>query len=83
MTEKNEIKVSGCGTIDCKFNILPLAEGNYQLTLFCEAGGAIQDWLEDAVILPVGGGDFFGSGRVAPAGHEGKYVLVAHEWSIS
>ncbi|MBI1792659.1 MAG: ABC transporter ATP-binding protein [Chloroflexi bacterium] len=80
MTEKNNIKILGSGWIDCQIPKLPLASGNYGLTLFCEAGGAIQDWLENAVILPVDGGDFFGTGRIAPASHEGKYVLVEHKW---
>ena len=80
MTEKKNISIHGSGLIDCKIPRLPLASGNYELTLFCEAGGSIQDWIENAVSLYIDGGDFFGSGRIAPSGHEGKYVLVEHKW---
>ena len=81
MVSEDELMIRGRGFIDCRINTLPLSPGSYSLEIFCEAGGEIQDWVEDAACLFVGSGDFFGTGRHAPPGLEGQFVLVHHTWS--
>jgi lipopolysaccharide transport system ATP-binding protein len=45
-----------------------------------EAGRVVQDWVEAAARLAVTDGDFYGTGRLYPAGWDGKAVLVDHRW---
>jgi lipopolysaccharide transport system ATP-binding protein len=61
---------------------LPLSAGTYRLRLYLERGGVIEDWINDALEIEVGDGDFFGSGRNAPLGHEGQIVLVHNSWDL-
>jgi lipopolysaccharide transport system ATP-binding protein len=69
-----------CKEIICEIPRLPLSAGRYLLTLFIEQNGVISDWIEDGVELTVDDRDFFGSGKNAPVGWEGKTVLVDHSW---
>jgi len=66
------------------FTILknPLTPGLYQLNLFMESAGVIQDWINESIFISVESGDFYGSGRMCPAGLEGKLVLVSYSISI-
>jgi lipopolysaccharide transport system ATP-binding protein len=61
---------------------LPLGAGHYQLGLFLECNGVVDDWIVDELELQVMDGDFFGSGRNAPQGWDGRSVLVKHHWAI-
>jgi len=42
--------------------------------------GTIADWVQQAAILTVEAGDFFGSGRLPPKTHGG--LLVLQEWNV-
>ena len=64
----------------CVFPRLPLSGGTYSVTVFLELRGQVEDWLESAVALVVRDAPFFGHGRNAPAGWEGRGVLVDHYW---
>jgi lipopolysaccharide transport system ATP-binding protein len=68
------------GTIRCLLPRLPLSKGRYLLSPFLEVNGDVEDWLRQAVALDVTDGDFYGTGRLYPAGWEGKGVLVDHRW---
>jgi lipopolysaccharide transport system ATP-binding protein len=48
---------------------IPLAAGRYFLTLYCEAGGQVQDWIKDAFSFDIENVDFYNSGKLPPAGH--------------
>ncbi len=70
--------ISSKGKMICRIPNLPLAPGRYVLNLFCEVNGILADWVQQAGYLAVAEGDFFGTGRLPPAGHGG--MLVPHTW---
>ena len=59
---------------------LPLASGQYSISVWISFKGNPADWVMDAGILTVEDGDFFGSGRVMPRSH-GRF-LVDHSFDI-
>ncbi len=58
----------GRGAIRIRLPRLGLLPGRYHYTLFCEVGGQIADWVQNAGSFDVKPGDFFGSGRLPPSG---------------
>lgn len=68
------------GTISCTIPQLPLLPGRYNFTLFATAGGEISDWIENAGVITVEAGDFFGSGRLPPI--EQGPLVVQHYWTV-
>ncbi|WP_038031228.1 ABC transporter ATP-binding protein [Thermonema rossianum] len=71
-------QLTGEGRLLCHIPRLPLTSGEYILNVMIRSQGEIQDWLEDACVLCVENGDFFGTGQVVPASHPG--VLFEHMW---
>jgi len=69
------------GTVFCKVPRIPLQPGRYSFNLFCTVAGEIADWIQDAGLIEVQAGDFFGSGKLPPA-DQGAFV-VQHSWGIS
>ena len=59
---------------------VPLLPGRYHLTLYSEVGGVVSDWLRNAASFDVENGDFFGTGRLPPAG-QGVFV-TEHKFSL-
>ena len=82
LCRRDELVISTAGAIDLLIPNLPLSNGSYSLTIYAEASGDVQDWLDDAAQLSVEGGHFFESSHQTVRGYEGKSVLVAHEWSL-
>jgi len=74
--------VSGpqAGRFTCRVDRFPLSPGQYFITLFCSVNGSISDWVQQAAVLMVEGGDFFGSGRLPVPTHGG--FLVDQEWHL-
>jgi lipopolysaccharide transport system ATP-binding protein len=72
--------IPGRGYLACQIKKLPLSPGSYVLNLVINEGGRIQDWLQEAIILTVESGDFFGTGRLPPASHAG--VFFDQSWSL-
>ena len=68
------------GRLCCRIERLPLAPGQYSVTLFCRVNGTIADWLSQAAALTVEAGDFFGTGRL-PAPTLGG-CLVPQCWRL-
>lgn len=66
------------GTILCSLAHLPLQPGKYSFTLFCRASGRIVDWIQNAGVIEVEAGDFFGTGRLPPP-DQGVFI-VEHSW---
>jgi lipopolysaccharide transport system ATP-binding protein len=75
---KKAIDINESGYVDFKMSELPLSKGIYSLTLFFEANKEILDWIENAAVLPVEDGNFYGTGKSYPTGWEGKTVLIKH-----
>ena len=67
------------GYLECAWPRVNLRAGTYRSNLFCELNGEISDWVQDAFQLEVLDGNFYGTGRLPPAG-QGD-VLVDHAWS--
>lgn len=76
------INIKKSGHVDFKINDLPLSKGIYSLTLFIESNKEILDCLENATLLPVEDGNYYGTGKSYPYGWEGKTVLVKHSVDI-
>ncbi|TVR99362.1 MAG: ABC transporter ATP-binding protein [Rhodospirillales bacterium] len=71
------------GTIvTCRILRFPLTEGRYQISLFLEVDGIIEDWITENLSVDVRPGSFFGTPSNAPKGWSGKGVLVPNEWFV-
>ncbi len=82
MTMGHQAMVSHGDTLICRIPRLPLGAGRYNLTLFIETNGIIQDFIADHITFEVEDRDYFGQGKNCPRGWEGKSVLVDHAWEI-
>jgi len=51
-----------------------LKDGQYSLTLFTSVGGEIADWVQNAAVLDVESGDFYGTGKLLPDGQGNFYM---------
>jgi lipopolysaccharide transport system ATP-binding protein len=65
----------------CEVRDLPLVPGSYSLELKLLAGGETLLFERSAAALLVEGGDFFGTGRLPPAGWGGR-CLLHQAWSV-
>jgi lipopolysaccharide transport system ATP-binding protein len=72
--------VPGVGLFSCRVERFPLSPGQYPITLFCRANGTIADWVQQAALLTVEPGDFYGTGRLPHATHGG--FLIPQKWQI-
>ncbi len=68
------------GSIICRIPHTGFVPGQYRMNVFCTSNGAILDWVQDAAVFQVHGGDFYGSGKSPPAGYGS--VLVPHAWEV-
>jgi len=62
------------GRLCCRIERFPLSPGQYPITLFCRVNGDIADWVQQAALLSVEPGDFFGTGRLPQPTHGGALV---------
>jgi lipopolysaccharide transport system ATP-binding protein len=83
LTGTNEAAWPGSGILRCTIPRLPLSGSEYLLNAYLEAGGITEDYVVAAASLAVEDDDFYGHGKLYPAGWQGKGVLVKHEWSVS
>ena len=83
MTERTAPPLQAEGQIICRFTRLPLSAGTYRIELYIEVNREIADHIEQASNLTVEDADFYGTGRLAPAGHVGRTVLVEHNWRVT
>jgi lipopolysaccharide transport system ATP-binding protein len=74
------LKLPESGEIECRIPHLPLLPGRYSLSVWCKLDEQMADRVEDAHILEVIPGDFFGTGRLNVA--DGGSMLVENSWSI-
>jgi lipopolysaccharide transport system ATP-binding protein len=68
------------GEVRCSIPHCPLPAGQYAVNIWADAGGEVLDWVERAMELTIGEGDFYGSGREQLASHQA--VLVDHGWTV-
>lgn len=69
------------GKIICCIQKLPLQPGMYSFNLISAAGKEIADHIQEAGVIEVAAGDYFGSGKMISA----KFgpFLVDHTWQVS
>jgi len=67
------------GRFECTIPKLPLNGGNYFYNVFAMSSGGIEDWVQQAGILDVEPGDFFGSGQVPD---KSRLFSIEHSWHI-
>jgi lipopolysaccharide transport system ATP-binding protein len=67
------------GILRCSIPRLPLAPGNYRITVEIRVNNSIADYIEGVFVLTVEGGDFFGTGRM----NCHSPVLLDHLWEIA
>ena len=65
------------GRHNFRFNIprMPLVPGRYRLTLHASINGIVADWIQNASLFYVEGGDFYGTGRLSLPGGGGGFFL--------
>ncbi len=80
---EHELDISKDGRFDFSIANLPLDIGQYNLTLYLESSGGIQDLIQNAFELRVEQGNFFTTGKSSPRGWEGSVVLVEHFCKLS
>lgn len=68
------------GCFNCVIDRFPFPPGSYFLNITVRSNGVIEDWIQEAVILNVEAGDFFGTGRIPPSSHAGFFVN--QRWSV-
>ena len=68
----------GEGEISCHIDKFPLAKGTYSVNLFSKSGSEVIDWLQEALLVNVEEGDFYGTGKVLNSSHNA--VLINHQW---
>jgi lipopolysaccharide transport system ATP-binding protein len=64
----------GISRIVLSLPTIPLVAGRYTITTFVSVKGIIADWIQDAVVMDVEDGDFFGTGRTYSA-TEGQFYI--------
>ena len=67
-------------TVGISIPRLPLKQGRYNMTVFASVGGEVADWIQDAIILDVDAGDFYGSGKLPPDGQ--GHLCIDHRFEI-
>jgi homopolymeric O-antigen transport system ATP-binding protein len=72
--------IPATGRFSCRVNRFPLAPGQYSITLFSRVNGSIADWVQQAMLLSVEAGDFFGTGRLPLPSHGG--FLTPQQWQL-
>jgi lipopolysaccharide transport system ATP-binding protein len=57
--------------VEINFEIkkIPIVADRYSITLYCEAGGQVQDWIKNAYSFDVENADYYQTGKLPPAGH--------------
>ena len=80
LTAEQEVVVDKSGIFEFIIPKLPLTIGSYQITLFAESNGSIEDWVQHAAELIVEDGLFYPNGKNYPIGWAGKLVLIDHDF---
>lgn len=66
--------------IYCRIDKFPISPGMYLINLYAESNEGILDWVQEAAILEVESGDYFGTGKSIPPSHQS--VCINHQWLL-
>lgn len=78
IVDSRKFSLSGKGRIDFLLRDWPLSSGSYHVNIYIESDRVVQDHLNDASVIEVINGDFYGTGKVLPEGTQSGSVLVKH-----
>lgn len=78
LTNKSYQFPSGQQYVDCHINKNPLQAGEYAINIFLKSNNDIVDWIQEALLVEVAPGDFYGTGRVIENGNSS--VLIQQNW---
>ena len=82
LVDRRQLKLSGRGRIDFLVPDWPLMGGRYHVSFYVGSNRGMQDCMDDAAVIDVIDGDFYGTGKLHHEGWEGTSVLVRHSWSL-
>ena len=82
LVDRKKLQLSGEGRIDFVVPDWPLTRGRYHVNIYVESDRTMQDFVNDASVIQVIDGDYFGTGKVHHEGWEGLSVLVRHSWNL-
>lgn len=82
LVDTRKLQLSGEGRIDFMIRDWPLSGGSYHVNIYVESDLVTQDFLNDASVIEVIDGDFYGSGKLVHSGWQGTSVLVKHSWNL-
>ena len=74
------LRISDNGEIQCRIPKLSLLPGRYFCRISCKLNEEFADYIEDAFILDVIEGDFFGTGKLQP--NDCGSMVIEHSWKI-
>ncbi len=80
LVDRRQLKLSGSGRIDFLVPNWPLMGGRYHVDFYIGSNHGNQDHMEDATVINVIDGDFYGTGKLHHEGWQGTAVLVSHSW---
>ncbi len=67
------------GKFTCRLDKFPLTGGKYSVNISLSRGGEMLDWVQEAAMIDVEDGDFYGTGRIVPSSH--RSILTEHKWT--
>jgi lipopolysaccharide transport system ATP-binding protein len=67
------------GRFECIINKLPLNAGSYFYNVFAMSSRGIEDWVQQAGILNVERGDFYGTGNLPESS---RLLIIEHSWRV-
>lgn len=70
----------GLNEIDLILEKVPFKAGNYTIDLFISENGAVADWINEAGVITVEMGDFYGTGKLPPDEHSGD-IYIEHSFT--
>lgn len=65
--------------VDCNISKNPLQAGEYSLNLFLKNNNDIVDWIQEAMIVEIAPGDYYGTGRIIENGNSS--VFIQQNWN--
>ena len=81
LVDTRPLKLCGSGRIDFLVPNWPLMAGKYHINFYVGNKEGVQDYLNDATVIDVIDGDFYGTGKLHHEGWQGVSVLVNHSWT--
>lgn len=80
LVDPRPLRLEGKGRLDFLVPDWPLMGGKYHVNFYVGSKEGVQDYLNDAAIIDVIDGDYYGTGKLHHEGWQGVSVLVKHSW---